>query len=267
MDQYFGIKEVYNVVLKATDNIRLGKRQLEKGEPVTYFEHTQIATLNETVKPIAARGGRRNDPLVIWEDRQDVSFTLTCGVLSDIGFALLTNAKIMDESSPIYISKSEKIALDEYGKGYFAKEKPSIDKPIFCFLYENKLIQNKIHPVSIDYDEGSINFGEEYGYKEIMVDYCFLYNKQSSIYILERDRFNGMFELEGKYYRKGEQDGINHTTLFKLPKVRINSNLSIQMGELASPTISSFNIVATPQKTQYSQYSVAEFYNLEEDIG
>ena len=39
------------------------------------------------------------------------------------------------------------------------------------------------------------------------------------------------------------------------------------MGELASPTISSFNIVATPQKTQYSQYSVAEFYNLEEDIG
>ena len=36
-----------------------------------------------------------------------------------------------------------------------------------------------------------------------------------------------MFELEGKYYRKGEEDGINKTTLFRLPKVRINSNLNI----------------------------------------
>ena len=149
MDQYFGIKELYNVVLKATDNIRLGKRQLEKGEPVTYFEHTQIATLNETVKPIAARGGRRNDPLVIWEDRQDVSFTLTCGVLSDIGFALLTNAKIMDESSPIYISKSEKIALDEYGKGYkliadYLKEKEAEGSHMTPYEAMKKLINGII---------------------------------------------------------------------------------------------------------------------------
>ena len=75
-----------------------------------------------------------------------------------------------------------------------------------------------------------------------------------------------MFELEGKYYRKGEVDGINRTTLFKLPKVRIISNLNIVLGETVSPMLSSFNIIATPQRTQWSEYSVAEFYNLEEDV-
>ena len=266
MDQYFGTKELYNVVLKASDKMRLGSRELEKGEPVTYFEHIQIAALSETVKPIAARGGRRNDPLVVWEDRQDINFNITLGVLSDIGFALLTNAKIIHEVEPLKLSKSEKIILDENGRGILDKNLPCKDKPIYCFLYENKLIQEKINPIDIDYEQGIFNFGENYSYKEIIVDYYFKYNNKSSIYILERERFNGMFELEGKYYRKGEEDGINKTTLFRLPKVRINSNLNIQLGELASPSISTFNIIATPQKTAYSQYSVAEFYNLEEDI-
>ena len=98
------------------------------------------------------------------------------------------------------------------------------------------------------------------------MDYYFDYEDTANIYILEKDRFNGLFELEGRFYRKGEEDGINRTTLFRLPKVRINSNLSLQLGELASPSISTFNIIATPQKTQYSSFSVAEFYNLDRDI-
>ena len=80
-DQYFGTKELYNVVLKATENTKFGARNLEKGEPVTYFDHIQIATLDEHINPVYARGGRGNDPLVIWEDRQQVGFNLTFTVI------------------------------------------------------------------------------------------------------------------------------------------------------------------------------------------
>ena len=51
-DQYFGTKELYNVVLKATENTKFGTRNLEKGEPVTYFDHIQIATLDERINPV-----------------------------------------------------------------------------------------------------------------------------------------------------------------------------------------------------------------------
>ena len=37
LDQYFGIKELYEVVLKAKTDMTFGDRQLEAGEPVLYF--------------------------------------------------------------------------------------------------------------------------------------------------------------------------------------------------------------------------------------
>ena len=265
-DQYFGTKELYNVVLKATENTKFGARNLEKGEPVTYFDHIQIATLGEHINPVYARGGRGNDPLVIWEDRQQVGFNLTCGVMSDIGFALISNAKVIVKDSGLKLARSEKIELDENGKGTFSKYLPCKDKPVYCFLYDNRLIQKKIAPKAIHYEDGIIEFDEQYHDSTVIVDYYFDYEDTANIYILEKDRFNGLFELEGRFYRKGEEDGINRTTLFRLPKVRINSNLSLQLGELASPSISTFNIIATPQKTQYSSFSVAEFYNLDRDI-
>ena len=268
-DQYFGMKELYQVKLKAADRMIIGNRQVEKGEPVTYFDHIQIANIAENVVPVAAKGGRNNDSLVIWEDRKEVTFRMSMGVLSDIGFALLTNARIMNEQPDILpIGVSEKIELDDKGRAILLNHTPiqHKDYPIFCFLYENKLLQKKVVPIAIDYENAELQFDESLADQTVMIDYYYNYKKGSSIYILERNKFEGMFELEGKFYRKGEMDGVNRTTLFKLPKVRIISNLNVTLGEIASPAVSSFNIIATPQRTQWSEYSVAEFYNLDEDV-
>lgn len=47
IDQYFGIKELYEVVLKAKTPMVFGSRRLEEGEPVLYFENIKISTLSE----------------------------------------------------------------------------------------------------------------------------------------------------------------------------------------------------------------------------
>ena len=47
LDQYFGIKELYEVVLKAKTPMQFGSRRLEEGEPVLYFENINMAVLNE----------------------------------------------------------------------------------------------------------------------------------------------------------------------------------------------------------------------------
>ena len=265
-DQYFGMKEIYEVVLRTTERMQLGNRMLEKGEPVTYFDSIQIASLTESIRPIAARGGRRNDPLVIWEDRENVTFRMTMGVLSDIGFALLTNAKIIPKPDTMYVSAREIIELDDNGDGFVANHNVAANKPYFFFEYSNRLIQKKIKPQTFDLESGQFSFGEEYANTTVLVDYQFIYDNNASIYVLERERFNGLFELEGKINRKGEVDGVNRTSLFRLPKARITSNLNIIVGNNAAPTLSNFNILATPQKTQYSDYSVVEIFMLDENV-
>jgi hypothetical protein len=39
MDQYFGHKELYEVVLRAKTPMQFGDRHIEAEEPVLYFDH------------------------------------------------------------------------------------------------------------------------------------------------------------------------------------------------------------------------------------
>ena len=96
LDQYFGIKELSKVVLKAHDPMRFGSRYLEAGEPVLYFEKVNMAVLNERQSTIMARGGWSNMPRVIWEDRSEVQFSLTEGVMSSISMGILLSASITE---------------------------------------------------------------------------------------------------------------------------------------------------------------------------
>lgn len=266
-DQYFGMKQLYEVALKTTDKMKIGNRILEKGQPVTYFDNIQIASITESITPVYAKGGKGNDTLVIWEDRNNVSFRLTSGVLSDIGLALLTNATtVAPKDNRLALSIQEKITTDGSGTGFISRQTITLDKPYFCFLFKNGIIQHKIQPLQVT-EDGYFKFGEEYANCEFIVDYYFYHDKEKKIYILEKERFNGLFELSGKFYRKGQDDGINRTSVFIMPKVRIISNLNIELGTVTSPAVSNFNIIATPYKTDFSDYSVMEIYNLDEDIG
>lgn len=69
LDQYFGIKELYEVVLKAKTPMKFGSRRLEAGEPVLYFENVNMSLLTERNSIVMARGGWSNMPRVIWENR------------------------------------------------------------------------------------------------------------------------------------------------------------------------------------------------------
>ena len=74
-----------------------------------------------------------------------------------------------------------------------------------------------------------------------------------------------MLSLEGKAYFKDENDGLNKTFLFEIPKMKITSNLDIVMGEKASPTVSVFNIIGLPIK-ENNQWIVSKMYLLSDDI-
>jgi hypothetical protein len=47
IDQYFGHKELYEVVLRAKNPMQFGNRYIEAEEPVLYFDNINMSLLTE----------------------------------------------------------------------------------------------------------------------------------------------------------------------------------------------------------------------------
>ena len=94
IEQYFGVKELTEVTLRAKTPMTFGTRQIEAGEPVLYFENISIANLSENHMPVMARGGWANMPHVIWEERSEVVFTMQEGIMSSISMNILLGSEV-----------------------------------------------------------------------------------------------------------------------------------------------------------------------------
>lgn len=281
IDQYFGIKELSKVVLRAKTPMNFGSRHLEADEPVLYFENVSMAVLNEDNRPIMARGGWKNMPRVVWDSRSAVTFTLSEGVMSSIGMSILlsTNMTAPKEDEPILINKIEGPYYPESCPwkneetdnneetitpvGFFIERLPVPypKKKTFIFEYDRDVAQKKVYGeiLTRNTDFGPQYFLAIYEDKELttpvkktkkyLVDYYYEYRDEALIYTIEKERFNGLFTLEGQFYSKDENEGKNYTNLIYMPRVRVVSNIDLRLGERASPTVAVFNIVGLPETT------------------
>ena len=263
-DQYFGTKELYQVSLKANYPMKFGNRVIEAGEPILYFENINIAILTEQNRPIIARGGWANMPRVIWEDRSEITFSLSEGVMSNVGMGILLSANVFDETKydKIYLNKKEIFELDK-NNSFILQETPTADKPAFCYEYDRKTIQRKVDKILED-KKITIPDGDQT--KNYLLDYYFIYGEEALIYLIEKERFTGDFSLEGKFYTKDENDGLNTTNVLFMPKVRVVSNINLRLGEKADPTVSVFNVIAMPTKTDNGKNVLMEIIHLNKDI-
>ena len=149
IDQYFGVKELYEVVLKAKTPMQFGSRHLEKDEPVLYFENVSISMLSERSNPIMARGGWSNMPRVIWEDRSEVVFSLTEGVMSSVSMSILLSANMTEKTNgvSILIPKREgPFELDDEDS-FTLEHMPVLppDKKVFIYEYDRDVGQKKVY--------------------------------------------------------------------------------------------------------------------------
>ena len=63
-----------------------------------------------------------------------------------------------------------------------------------------------------------------------MCDYYFTYDNNNIIYQLKRERFNNLYFLEATFFMKDENDGLLHSGLLIMPKIRIISNINLKVG-------------------------------------
>lgn len=270
IDQYFGVKELYEVVLRAKVPMQFGSRFIEEGEPVLYFENISMAAISEKNNTIMARGGWANMPRVIWEDRSEVSFYMSEGVMSSISMSVLLSANVTSEKQqdlPMYIPKREGpfelIEKEVDGQTYnvlYITHKPIYypEKKIFIFEYSRDVAQKKVYgkPLEVNdplgrtclaiFEDKELKQNADND-KEYLVDYYYEYGDEALIYVVQKERFNGLFTLEGKFYSKDENEGLNYTNIIYMPKVRVVSDINLRLGERADPAVSTFNIIGLPE--------------------
>ena len=276
-DQYFGHKELYEVALKAKTPMQFGTRYIEEGEPVLYFDNVNMSLLTEQNRPIFARGGWANMPRIIWDERSEVQFQMIEGVMSSVGMGILLSANVLSEKdkTPLYVNKREtpqafpdETLTDSKGNPvtYIRISHEPIfypTKKIFIFDYNRKTIQDKIYGkfggMELDgfgqptykillYKDKNLTETVENN-RIYVIDYYYKYEDEDGalIYSVQKERFNGLFTLEAKFYSKDENDGYNYTNVLFMPKVRIVSNINLRLGERADPTVSTFNIIGMPE--------------------
>lgn len=270
--------------------MKFGERYIEADEPVLYFDHIAMSMLSEQSKEIFARGGWLNQPKVIWQDRTEIRFQMSQGVVSQFGLGVLLGAKvaIKGKEKPILMHKTEgpfdfdigteipRIYLEHWPVNY-------IQKKTFIFEYDRDAVQKKIYGKRI---EGQYNDPFEpnketpcielYQDKDLrtladtdkkyVVDYYYEYGKEAISYTLQKERFNGLFTLEGKFYSKDENEGINYTNILYMPKVRIVSDINLRLGERADPTVSAFDIIGLPETVGDDKDLIVEIQHLGEDL-
>ena len=78
----YSFKELYDVVLKATYPIEIGKRKIQTGEVISSFDSIQIADLRENKVINTASGGFDNRGYVFWENTKGLDLIFAQGVFS-----------------------------------------------------------------------------------------------------------------------------------------------------------------------------------------
>lgn len=260
--QEMGIKDLEHVVLKAKNDMVLGNRIFEAGEPVLYFSNIQIALLSQDGRIVAAKGGYGNQPKVIWEEPGELTFQFSNGTLNPISLNLLLKTNMLVEDK-IYVPHQQIHTIDNNGKIFLPYE-PAQDKPRFYYSFIAENLQEKIKPVS---EKGKIiTFDKSLVDTDVVADYYFQPKNNSIIYTMGRERKPQLYTLEATFYLKDENEGLLHTGVLEMPKVYIMSNINLRMGERADPTVGTFRIVAMPDKLDNSNEVVCRVSYIDDDI-
>lgn len=254
---FFGFKELFDVQLRATHEITIGDRTIEKGEPIAVFESIQYGNIEEVKDYVAATGGYANTPRVTWESTREVRVYFTQGIFSKIHLALLGNSNLFitkDIAVPMIEDLTTNNSVAEL------RYEPILNT---VFIYDQD--GEKIPKDKYSIVKEKITF-DNLPFNNIKVVYDFDYReKNATILQIGQHWLDGFMELRGKTRLKDDKTGQTITGIISIPKLKLMSDLSIRLGRDVPPVAGNFNTVAFPIGSKGNE-KVMDFILLEDDI-
>ena len=259
MNTEFGLKELYDLTLKATYSIEMDGRKFEPGEVIARFDKIQIANFKEITSRVSANGGKSNPALIVWEDTKEIQLNFTQGIFSKKQFALLSNSKLIKtaQEEPILVPAHFIGESNNLGKIHLNKENITN-----VFVYDAKTFE-KIKPISVDLEKGVIVIDSPY--QDVEVDFQYYYSNEVTIMSVGQQLISGFLQLEGKTRVKDDITGKTRTAILRIPRLKLVSDLSMRLGREAGPLLANFAAVGYPPVGNRDK-KVMEMLFLNDDI-
>lgn len=252
VNDLFSFQELESVVLKTIAPTTLNGKKYPTGTVMAIFDRISIAALQAENKATKAKSTKTE---IIWESLEDIQLTFAQGVFSLLHFNFMTNSKLFKKGtdSETIITQVEKLTTDENGK--LSLIYPSNGKHTF---YSDDSV---VEPIASE--EGK-HFTFEYPYLPLTVVYEFLYYKETAMVEIGNPLTSVLMSLEGRVPILTEK-GERLTGILRIPKLKIISNLRIEVGKQANPNVAVFQGVAIPDGPR-NNTRVAEFEMLYEEL-
>lgn len=257
MEKLMGLKELYDLTLKATYPIEIGNRKIEEGEVILAFDNIQIAGLNQIKQYVSAHGGYEDRNLVTWETTKELPLNFSQGIFSTSQLALLTNSRLIEletDNSSIIITQRETHESDEQGNIKISQV--PVGK---IFIYKKETGEK------LDYTIAGQEIKIDFPYTDVYITYEFEYKKGGKLIKIGNQLFKGYLSLQAKTRLKEDTNGQTVTGIFEIPKLKLMSDLSIRLGRTADPATVNFKAVGVPTGPRGGSY-VCKFYSLNDDI-
>ena len=259
MSNEFGLKELYDLTLKATYPIEMDGRKFETGEVIARFDKIQIANFREITSRVSANGGKANPALIVWEDPKEIQLNFTQGIFSKRQFALLSNANLIKVAPADKILVSAHFIGESDDIGEIQLDKENVTN---VFVYNAKTF-DRINPINVDLEKGVITIGEVFC--DVEIDYQYYYANDVSIINIGQKLIGGFLLLEGKTRVKDDITGKTHTAILRIPRLKLVSDLSMRLGREAGPLLANFAAVGYPSGNGKDK-KVMEMLFLNDDI-
>lgn len=258
MEYEFSLKDIDDVVLKATYKIEIGNRTIEPGEIIAAFDHLELNNYHEVVKTTTAHGGFDDRARVWWETTDSIKVSFSQGTFSPTQLTLFANAKLLNvKPNSVTITKREKVETDENYQ-FELKETPSGK----IFVYD----QDTGDKVEFSVEDKVVKIiTTDEPYKTYIVDYEWTYVDGAQLLKVGQRLLNGYVTLEGRTRIKEEHSGQVKTAIIKIPKLKLRSNLSMRLGKDTVPVVGGFSGDAIPVGERGNTFAM-ELFLLEDDI-
>lgn len=254
----FGVREISDVVFKATQATKIGGQVFRMGEPVLYIDSAKTSTVEGSATTVYAQGGRGNSRLITWEGEKNLTFTVEDALLSEVGFAILSGAglfkKLGTDKAPAMVHKMEKYIIDAEGKLVI----PAIvsDKaPIYIMSIGYGSLSGKVSYKELAYENNKsiFTFDEKYADMTVFVDYYVAKQGVVTELQIDAENFAGYYYVEAMTSFRRESDGKDLKVTLTFPKVKIQSNFTFNMSPTGDPSTFSFVMDAMPGYTMFER--------------
>ena len=257
----FGVREICNVVFRATANQKIGNTVYQKGQPVFYIDSAKTSTVEGAATTVYATGGRGNTRLIAWEGEKTLTFTVEDALLSPISFAMLSGAGLVKGTSnkSVHFHQTTTALCDANGNidltnALEATETVDSTAPVYILAIKDGDLTGDV------YRGASLATGSK-GFvcaaaanKTVLVDYYVIKAADTvSELQIDAENFAGYYYVEADTLFRRQSDGKDLPANLTLPNVKIQSNFTFSMASSGDPSTFTFTMDALPGYTYFNR--------------